>query len=61
MKYGFFSLTAKNAKPISEFLVVGCFRAKRLDKFKIVRLYAWSHLDGVNDERTRFVAVLEIC
>jgi hypothetical protein len=22
--------------------------------------YAWSHLDGKNDERTRFVAVLEI-
>jgi hypothetical protein len=22
--------------------------------------YAWSHLDGQNDERTRFVAVLEI-
>jgi len=24
------------------------------------RAYAWSHLDGQNDERTRFVAVLEI-
>lgn len=24
------------------------------------RAYAWSHLDGKNDERTRFVAVLEI-
>ena len=24
------------------------------------RCYAWSHLDGKNDERTRFVAVLEI-
>jgi hypothetical protein len=24
------------------------------------RAYAWSHLDGDNDERTRFVAVLEI-
>jgi hypothetical protein len=22
--------------------------------------YAWSHLDGANDERTRFVAVLEM-
>ena len=27
---------------------------------KAKRCYAWSHLDGVNDERTRFVAVLEI-
>jgi hypothetical protein len=24
------------------------------------RGYAWSHLDGDNDERTRFVALLEI-
>jgi hypothetical protein len=24
------------------------------------RCYAWSHLEGKNDERTRFVAVLEI-
>ena len=24
------------------------------------RAYAWSHLDGANDERTRFVTVLEI-
>jgi hypothetical protein len=24
------------------------------------RCYAWRHLDGKNDERTRFVAVLEI-
>jgi hypothetical protein len=27
---------------------------------KAKRCYAWSHLDGDNDERTRFVAVLEI-
>jgi hypothetical protein len=27
---------------------------------KAKRCYAWSHLDGKNDERTRFVAVLEI-
>jgi len=27
---------------------------------KAKRAYAWSHLDGPNDERTRFVAVLEI-
>jgi hypothetical protein len=27
---------------------------------KAKRCYAWSHLDGPNDERTRYVAVLEI-
>jgi hypothetical protein len=27
---------------------------------KAKRTYAWSHLDGKRDERTRFVAVLEI-
>lgn len=27
---------------------------------KAARAYAWSHLDGQHDERTRFVAVLEI-
>lgn len=27
---------------------------------KAKRAYAWSHLDGNQDERTRFVAVLEI-
>jgi hypothetical protein len=27
---------------------------------KAKRCYAWSHLDGPNDEQTRFVAVLEI-
>jgi hypothetical protein len=27
---------------------------------KAKRAYAWGHLDGVKDERTRFVAVLEI-
>jgi hypothetical protein len=27
---------------------------------KAKRCYAWSHLDGPNDERTRFVGVLEI-
>jgi hypothetical protein len=27
---------------------------------KAKRAYTWSHLDGDNDERTRFVAVLEI-
>jgi hypothetical protein len=27
---------------------------------KAKRAYAWSHLDGKNDERTQFVAVLEI-
>jgi len=27
---------------------------------KAKRAYAWSHLDGLNDEKTRFVAVLEI-
>jgi len=27
---------------------------------KAKRAYAWAHLDGPNDERTRFVAVLEI-
>ena len=27
---------------------------------KAKRAYAWSHLDGSKDERTRFVAVLEI-
>lgn len=27
---------------------------------KAKRAYAWSHLDAKNDERTRFVAVLEI-
>jgi hypothetical protein len=27
---------------------------------KAKRCYAWSHLDGAMDERTRFVAVLEI-
>ena len=27
---------------------------------KAKRAYAWSHLDGANDERTRFVAVLKI-
>jgi hypothetical protein len=27
---------------------------------KAKRAYAWSHLDGKNDERKRFVAVLEI-
>jgi hypothetical protein len=31
-----------------------------LDHPKAKRCYAWSHLDGENDERTRFVAVLEI-
>lgn len=30
------------------------------DHAKAKRCYAWSHLDGKNDERTRFVAVLEI-
>jgi len=27
---------------------------------KAKRTYAWGHLDGAKDERTRFVAVLEI-
>jgi hypothetical protein len=27
---------------------------------KAKRCYAWSHLDGAKDERTRFVTVLEI-
>ncbi len=27
---------------------------------KAKRCYAWSHLDGPNDERTRLVTVLEI-
>jgi hypothetical protein len=27
---------------------------------KAKRAYAWGHLDGAKDERTRFVAVLEI-
>jgi hypothetical protein len=27
---------------------------------KAKRAYAWTHLDGANDERTRFVTVLEI-
>ena len=27
---------------------------------KAKRAYAWSHLDGAKDERTRFVAVLEL-
>lgn len=27
---------------------------------KSKRCYAWSHLDGANDERTQYVAVLEI-
>jgi hypothetical protein len=27
---------------------------------KAKRCYAWSHLDGPNDERTRIVAVLEL-
>jgi hypothetical protein len=27
---------------------------------KAKRAYAWSHLDGAKDEKTRFVAVLEI-
>ena len=27
---------------------------------KAKHCYAWSHLDGAKDERTRFVAVLEI-
>ena len=27
---------------------------------KAKRCYAWGHLDGPRDERTRFVAVLEI-
>ena len=27
---------------------------------KAKRAYAWAHLDGPNDERTRYVAVLEI-
>jgi hypothetical protein len=27
---------------------------------KAKRCYAWSHFDGANDERTRYVAVLEI-
>jgi hypothetical protein len=27
---------------------------------KARRAYAWAHLDGTNDERERFVAVLEI-
>jgi hypothetical protein len=27
---------------------------------KAKRAYAWAHLDSPNDERTRFVAVLEI-
>ena len=27
---------------------------------KAKRAYAWTHLDGPNDERTRFVTVLEI-
>ena len=30
------------------------------DHPKAKRCYAWSHLDGAKDERTRFVAVLEI-
>ncbi|MGO8838452.1 MAG: hypothetical protein ACLQAH_03425 [Limisphaerales bacterium] len=30
------------------------------DHPKAKRCYAWAHLDGENDERTRFVAVLEI-
>jgi hypothetical protein len=30
------------------------------DHPKAKRAYAWSHLDGKHDERTRFVAVLEI-
>jgi hypothetical protein len=38
----------------------GCrgIRSERPPKAK--RAYAWSHLDGKNDERMRFVAVLEI-
>jgi len=27
---------------------------------KAIRCYAWSHLDGSSDEKTRFVTVLEI-
>ena len=30
------------------------------DHPKAKRAYAWAHLDGKQDERTRFVAVLEI-
>jgi hypothetical protein len=30
------------------------------DHPKAMRAYAWSHLDGDKDERTRFAAVLEI-
>jgi hypothetical protein len=30
------------------------------DHPKAKRAYGWSHLDGAKDERTRFVAVLEI-
>jgi hypothetical protein len=30
------------------------------DHPKAKRAYAWSHLDGEHDERTRFVTVLEI-
>jgi hypothetical protein len=27
---------------------------------KAKRAYAWAHVDGANDERTRYVAVLEL-
>ena len=37
---------------------VGVFDLQNHPKAK--RAYAWSHLDGAKDERTRFVAVLEI-
>ena len=33
---------------------------RRHNPYAFKRAYAWSHLDGEHDERTRFVAVLEI-
>ncbi len=36
-----------------------CVKWRRRETPKAKRCYAWSHLDGQNDERTRFVAVLE--
>ena len=58
-----FCFVRKNkSAPVKDKLQFHCRgnNAGRTKKPKAKRAYAWSHLDGKHDQRTRFVAVLEI-
>ncbi len=66
-----YQLHGCDAKHVQTVPVVEVFRGKvawagEVEVFTITghpkakRCYAWSHLDGPKDERTRYVAVLEI-